>query len=98
MAWDQEFYDPIELPGRKKPLMTLRDAAQYIIKLPEAERNTDEWQIAMQALILVAEQNGGPTMFARIGVLKALNRHRERVFNADRMDHHWGKRKLRRDR
>ena len=35
----------------------------------------------MQALILVADL-GGPTMFARIGVMKGLNRHVERVFNA----------------
>ena len=44
---------------------------------------------AMEALILVAT-SGGPTMFARIGVMRALNRHVERVFNPDRMDHHWG--------
>jgi hypothetical protein len=36
---------------------------------------------------------GGPTMFAHIGV----NRHVEWVFNPDRKDHHWGKRKLARD-
>jgi hypothetical protein len=77
--------------------VTLRDAAQYILKLPKAERDADEWQAAMEALILVAEHNG-PTMFARIGVMKALNRHVERVFNPDRKDHHWGKRKLARDR
>jgi hypothetical protein len=34
VAWDQQFFDPIILPGRK-PLVTLRDAAQYIIKLPK---------------------------------------------------------------
>ena len=28
----------------------------------------------------------GPTMMARIGVMKALNRHVERVFNPDRKD------------
>ena len=50
----------------------------------------------MQALILVAE-SGGPTMLARIGVMRALNRHVERVFNPDRKDPHWGKRKLKRD-
>ena len=33
-------------------------------------------------------------MMARIGVMKALNRHAERVFNPDRKDTHWGKRKL----
>jgi hypothetical protein len=39
---------------------------------------------------------GGPTMLARLGVMRALNRHVERVFNPDRK--HWGKRKLARDR
>jgi len=51
----------------------------------------------MEALILVADL-GGPTMFARIGVMRALNRRVERTFNPDRKDHHWGKRKLARDR
>jgi hypothetical protein len=37
------------------------------------------------------------TMLARIGVVKALNRHVERVFNPDAKEHHWGKRKLKRD-
>jgi hypothetical protein len=50
----------------------------------------------MEALILVAT-SGGPTMFARIGVMSALNRHLERVFNPDRKETHWGKRKLKRD-
>ncbi|WP_441259436.1 hypothetical protein AB7008_20500 [Bradyrhizobium sp. 521_C7_N1_3] len=34
----------------------------------------------MEALILVAE-SGGPTMFARIGVMRALNRLRVPEFN-----------------
>jgi len=51
----------------------------------------------MEALILVAT-SGGPTMFARIGVLRALNRKVERVFNPDRKDNHWGRWKLARDR
>jgi hypothetical protein len=33
-----------------------------------------------------------------IGMLTALNRHVERVFNPDRKDPHWGRRKLARDR
>ena len=84
------------LPGQK-PLATLRDAGQYITKLPKPEHDAEEWQAAMEALILVAT-SGGPTMFARIGVLRALNRKVERVFNPDRKDHHWGRRKLARDR
>jgi hypothetical protein len=44
----------------------------------------------------VVEQNG-PTMFARIAMMQALYPAGERVFNPDRKDHHWGKRKLKRD-
>jgi hypothetical protein len=51
----------------------------------------------MEALLLVAELNG-PTMFARIGIMPALNRRVERVFVSSRKDHHWGRRKLARDR
>ena len=53
--------------GRK--LVTLRDAATYITKLPKAEHAAPEWQAAMEALLLVADL-GGPTMFARIGVMR----------------------------
>ena len=55
MASDQLFFDPITLPGRK-PLVTLRDATQYISKLPKAERDAEEWQAAMQALMLVVKR------------------------------------------
>ena len=94
MSWDQRFFDPIELPGRKK-LVTLRDAAIYITKLPKAEHDAEEWLAAMEALLLVAESDG-PTMFARIGVMQAINRHHVREFDPDRKPHHWGKRKLKR--
>ena len=56
------------------------------------ESDLQEWQAAIEILILVSR--GGPTMMARIGVMRALNRHVERVFNSDRKDTHWEKRKL----
>src|ERR1700731_3994845 len=71
MSRDQRFYDPTPLPGQKA-LVTLRDAAHYITKLPKAKHDAEEWQAVMEALMLVAE-HGGPTMFARIGVMRALN-------------------------
>ena len=77
-------------------MVTLRHAADYIMKLPKAEQDLEEWQAAVEALLLVVEL-GGPTMMARIGVMKALNRGHVRTFNPDRKDTHWGKRKLRRD-
>ena len=85
----------MDLPGRK--LLTLQDAATYITDLPKKETDLPEWQAAIEALILVADL-GGPTMFARIGMMKALNRHVERVFVSSRKEKHWGKRKLARDR
>jgi hypothetical protein len=45
------------------------------------------------SLDLVAT-SGGPTMFAHIGIMRALNRHVERVFDPSRKD----QRKLARDR
>ena len=95
MSWDQRFFDLITLPGGRK-LVTLRDAALFITKLPKAEHDAEEWQAAMQALLLVAEHDG-PTMFARIGVMRALNQNVERTFNHSRKDTHWGRRKLKRD-
>jgi hypothetical protein len=70
VSWDQRFFNPIELPNGRK-LMTLRDAALYITKLPKAEHDAEHWQTAMQALLLVAEHDG-PEMFARIGIMRAL--------------------------
>jgi hypothetical protein len=95
-SWKRLFDEPIPLP-RGRQFVTLEDAGRYITKLPKAEHEAAEWQAAMEALILVAT-SGGPTMFARIGIMRALNRHVERVFNPDRKEHHWGRRKLKRDR
>jgi hypothetical protein len=39
-------------------------------------RQIEEWQTAVEVLILVAESNGGPTVLARIGVMKALKPER----------------------
>jgi hypothetical protein len=92
-GWKRPFDDPIPLP-RGRQFVTLKDAAAYIQKLPQAEA---EWQAAVEALLLVVEHTG-PTMMARIGVMRALNRHVERVFDPTRKEKHWGRKKLARDR
>ena len=81
MPWSTPFEDPIVLPDGRQ-LLTLKDAADYITKLPKKESDLPEWQTAIEVLLLFSR--GGPTMMARIGVMKALNRHVERVFNPDR--------------
>jgi hypothetical protein len=94
--WAREFDEPIPLPKGRR-LVTLKDAGTYITKLSKAEHMAAEWQAAMEALVLVATL-GGPTMFALIGIMRALNRNVERVFNPSRKDKHLGRRKLARDR
>ena len=57
-------------------LLTLKDAADYITKLPQKESDLPEWQTAIEVLMLCSR--GGHSIMARIGVMKALNRHVER--------------------
>jgi hypothetical protein len=71
--------------SKGRQLVTLRSAADYIMKLPKAEQNLEAWQTAVEALLLVVEL-GGPTMMARIGMMRTLNRNVERVFNPSRKD------------
>ena len=96
MSWDKEFGEPVPLSGGKT-LRTLRDAADYALTLPKRERDTPEWQAAVNALMVVAEHKG-PTMFARIGVMQALNRNRPPAAPSERKDTPWGRRPLKRDR
>ena len=70
-------------------------SAAYIMKLSKAEQQLEEWQAATEPLLMAAEDRG-PLMHARIGVLRALNRNIERTLT-DRKEMHWGKRKLKRD-
>lgn len=71
-GWNRPFDDPIALPDGRM-LRTLGDAGHHIAGLPKAVHDAEQWwQAAAQALLLVAE-HGGPTMLARIGVMRALN-------------------------
>ena len=59
------------LPNDSK--LALLDAGEFSA-LPKKDHQAREWQAAMEAMILAAE-GGGPSMSARIGVMRALNRH-----------------------
>ena len=85
----------MSLPDGRQ-LVTLLDAGNYIASLPRKEAQGDHWQVAIEALIMAAEDRG-PLLHARVGMLRALNRHVEREFNPSRKDPHRGKRKLKRD-
>jgi hypothetical protein len=75
-GWHRVFDNPIPLPGGGE-LRTLRDAANYISKLPKAEHDAPEWQAAVQALMIVAEHDGQNTARADRGSVScaALHRH-----------------------
>jgi hypothetical protein len=78
MSWFHRFDDPIPLP-RGRAFITLKEAAD-IQKLPKAEQQLEEWQAAVEALLVV--ELSGPTMMARIGVMRALNRNVERTLGS----------------
>jgi hypothetical protein len=72
MPWSTPFDDPITLRGGRT-LTTLQHAADYIMKLPQDVQQQPRWQTAVETLINAAETGGGWLMFARIGVMRALN-------------------------
>jgi hypothetical protein len=72
MPWSTPFDDPIRLRGGGS-LTTLQQAADYIMKLPKDIQQLERWQIAVKNLINAAETGGGWLMFARIGMMRALN-------------------------
>jgi hypothetical protein len=47
--WSRKFHDPIPVPEGRQ-LVTLKDAGTYITKLPKAEHEAPEWQVAMEPL------------------------------------------------
>jgi hypothetical protein len=72
-GWDRAFDDPIPLPNGSE-LVTLRDAGNFIAKLPKREHGALEWQAAIRALMIVPEHDG-QTLLARIGMMR-VNRGR----------------------
>ena len=72
MSWSTPFDEPIRLRGGAR-LTTLQQAADYIMQLPHDVQQQEPWQIAVENLINAAETGGGWLMFARIGMMRALN-------------------------
>jgi hypothetical protein len=96
VSWSRRFEEPIELPDGRK-LKTLAEAMVWLAKeIPKSEHKTEKVQNAAHLVTRVAE-HGGPMIFAQMGMMQAIHRHHKRVFNPDRKDPHWGRRKLKRD-
>jgi len=75
VSLDRPFDQPVPLPSGP-PARTLRDAANYIRKLPESERGSPEWRLAIQMLLDAAEDRG-PMLFAKMGIDRALTHQTE---------------------
>ena len=96
MSWSRRFEEPIELPDGRK-LKTFAEAIAWLAKeIPKSEHKMEKVQTAAD-LVMRAAEHGGPMIFAQTGMPQAIRRHHKRVFNPDRKDTHWGKRKLKRD-
>jgi DNA-binding NarL/FixJ family response regulator len=73
MPLDSQFAEPIDLPNNVVAT-TLRHVIAYISELPDAERNSREWQNAHKHILQAADQVGS-IWFARIAIIQAL-KHR----------------------
>ena len=71
MPWSRAFEDPIPLPSGK-PLMTLRQAGEYISKLPAKTQKQPHWQLATEMLLHAADGKI-PLLMASIAMLKTRN-------------------------
>jgi hypothetical protein len=80
MSWDRPFPQPVPLP-KGPPAQTLREAANYIRTLSQPERDCQEWRLAVQMLIDAAEDRG-PMLFARMGIVRALEGRVERTLDS----------------
>jgi hypothetical protein len=70
MPWSARFDAPIPLPDGGE-IVTLREAGDFIMKLPRREHDQEHWQVATRVLIEAAEQ-GGIVMMADIAMRRAL--------------------------
>jgi hypothetical protein len=71
LPWSRRFDEPIQPPKGKK-LVTLKDAAAFILALPKSKQQSPEWQAAGEAVIMAAEDRG-PLMHAHVGMMLALH-------------------------
>jgi hypothetical protein len=94
--WSRRFDELIKLPGGGK-LFTLKDAIAWLAKeVPQSEHGMKQVQAAAHCVTEAAEK-GGPLLFARIGMMQAINRHKPVEFDPKRKGPHWGKPELKRD-
>jgi len=67
-GWKRSFVDPILVP-RGRQLVALKDATDFITRLPMAEHESPPWQTAIEASIMA-------TILSAVGRRCAHRRHR----------------------
>jgi hypothetical protein len=85
--------------AKRKPLVTLRDAVEYITNLPRKEQNAEHWRPAATLLAIIGER-GGCMFFAERAVAFGLRKGAQTPPpepDPSKKTTHWGKRKLKRD-
>jgi len=90
--WSRAFDEPIQPPKGKK-LVTLKDAAAYIMKQPKSKRQSPECQAAAEALLMAAEDRG-PLMHAHVGMMLALHGAKPIPEYDSSKEKHWGRRTI----
>jgi hypothetical protein len=97
---DLKFFAPIAVPGKRKPLVTLRHAVEYMTSLPRAEQNAEHWRPAATLLAIIGKR-GGCMFFAEravaFGLRKGVQNPPPEFDPEHPRDRPWGKRKLKRD-
>jgi hypothetical protein len=88
--------DPILLPDGKK-LITLKDAIEHLSKTTPKNDHNHPKVLTAATILTNAAEGRDFLIHARIATSQALNRNEVQVFNPERKDHHWSKRKLARD-
>jgi hypothetical protein len=96
--WSRHLDPAINTPDGKT-LRTLKDAAEYVLALPEKVQAEPAWQLAAQELKNAAELAAAWRWFARSAMMKALLGDEPPPIGnpKGRKGHRWGKRKLARD-
>jgi hypothetical protein len=65
VSWSLKFDGPIPLPGGRT-LVTLRDAGQYIAKLPKRQHDSPEWLAFSGAVAASMRRLGTPQFRSKI--------------------------------
>ncbi len=90
MSWKTELIRPI-VPPKGKPIITLSDARDYILKLPKS-RHDDPIVLAGTEAVLMAAEGRGPIFTAQAGVAQIVHGP-QKPLNRPKPDAHWGRRK-----